>query len=176
VGALDARRRRGHRFCGLQMVFHRIDEPVPKLSRERSVAGSFHDRPAGAATLVAILLIGRELFSTRAAFIAALFFLLLPFALFYNRLALADSIVSVFGAWVLYISIKSVCSSKSGFSVLLALLLILSMLAKFPAFFTSSYRRWPSWCYCRRTAGNSECNESYRPCWLGCSFLPPFFL
>ncbi len=86
---------------------------------------------AGLLTVVAIILTGRSLFSMRVALFATLLYLVFPFALFYNRLALADGIVAAFGAWVLYISIKTVRLTRGGYSVILALLLMLSMLAKF---------------------------------------------
>jgi len=86
----------------------------------------------GVATLAAIYLTGRELFSIKTTLLAILFYLMLPLALFYNRLALTDSIVAAFGAWVLYISVKTVRSARSGFSVVLAVLLISAMLAKLP--------------------------------------------
>ncbi len=86
----------------------------------------------GVATLAAIYLTGRELFSIKTTLLAILFYLMLPLALFYNRLALTDSIVAAFGAGVLYISIKTVRSARSGFSVVLAALLISAMLAKLP--------------------------------------------
>ena len=85
---------------------------------------------AGVATLGALFLIGRELFSNRAGILAILFYLVIPYALFYDRVALADSIATPFGAWILYLSIKSVRSQWGGNSVILALLLIFSMLVK----------------------------------------------
>jgi len=85
---------------------------------------------AGAATLLAILLIGRELFNARVGLFAAVFYLFTPYALIYNRLGLTDGIVVALGAWTLLVAIKAVHSSNGRYAVLLTALLLASILAK----------------------------------------------
>ncbi len=85
---------------------------------------------SGIATLVAIFLIGRELFGTNVGLLSATFYVFLPFALIYNRLGLTDGFVIAFGAWTLLLSIRTVRSESGLYSVLLTALLLASVLAK----------------------------------------------
>ncbi len=59
----------------------------------------------GLATLVACILIYGELFSWPESLLAGLVYVVLPFALFYDRLALAEIYLSAFGAWCIFLSI-----------------------------------------------------------------------
>lgn len=54
---------------------------------------------AGLATLLACVRLQSELFSPTEALLAGTLYLLLPFALLYDRMALADPFVTAFGAW-----------------------------------------------------------------------------
>ncbi len=62
----------------------------------------------GLATLVACVFINRELFSLTEGLLAGLTWALLPFALLYDRLALADIYLTAFGAWALFLSIAMI--------------------------------------------------------------------
>ncbi|UCG22891.1 MAG: glycosyltransferase family 39 protein [Chloroflexota bacterium] len=101
----------------------RLPADVLLLIRLASVA-------SGVASLVAIFLIGRELFNTAVGLLSVTFYVFLPFALIYNRLGLADGIVAAFGAWTLLISIRTVRSQNGLYPVLLTALLLASVLAK----------------------------------------------
>ena len=85
---------------------------------------------SGAVTLVAIFFIGRALLDARAGLLSALFYILMPYAWFYNRLGLTDGIAVAFGAWTLLVSILAIRSDKGRYMVLLAVLLLASLLAK----------------------------------------------
>ncbi len=89
---------------------------------------------AGALTIAAIVLIGKELFRIRTGLLAAVFYLFMPYSLFYNRLALTDGIAAAFGAWICYFSIKTMRSRNGSFIVALATLLISSILIKYTNF------------------------------------------
>lgn len=62
----------------------------------------------GLATLVACVFVNRELFSLTEGLLAGLTWALLPFALLYDRLALADIYLTAFGAWALFFSIAMI--------------------------------------------------------------------
>jgi len=56
----------------------------------------------GLATLLACVFTGRELFGSTAGLLAGVLYTVIPFALLYDRLALADTYVATFGAWALF--------------------------------------------------------------------------
>jgi hypothetical protein len=62
----------------------------------------------GLLTAVAVVAIGRALFSFSAGVLAATVYAMLPFALFNERLALADIYVTAAGAWLIYASIAAI--------------------------------------------------------------------
>jgi hypothetical protein len=59
----------------------------------------------GVAVLVGCVLINRELFTSTEGLLAGLVYTLLPYALLYDRMALADMYVVAFGVWALYAAI-----------------------------------------------------------------------
>jgi hypothetical protein len=85
---------------------------------------------AGAATLLAILFIGRSLFSLKEGYLAGLLYVLIPFALLYDRLALADSYLTAFGAWAIYFSVRTVVHGSRLGPWLLAATLVAAVLSK----------------------------------------------
>ena len=74
--------------------------PLPPLASARLASVSM-----GLATLAACVMIGRELFSLRVGILAAAVYAMVPFALLYDRLALADVYVSAFAAWATFVAI-----------------------------------------------------------------------
>lgn len=63
------------------------------------VAGRMVSVLAGWASLLGVYLIGRDLFRPRAGAVAALLYILLPYALFFDRMAVVDSLLTAFGVW-----------------------------------------------------------------------------
>jgi hypothetical protein len=84
----------------------------------------------GLATLVACMCIDRELFGTAEAVLAGFVYTILPFALFYDRLALADVYVSAGAAWALYWALAMRRRAGAAPPIALGLCLSATMLAK----------------------------------------------
>lgn len=61
---------------------------------------------SGALTIIGIYLIAKNLFSIKIARIATILYILLPFSLIYDRLALYDSLLTSITTFALYFSIK----------------------------------------------------------------------
>lgn len=57
---------------------------------------------AGLATLIGVYLLGKKLFSKKVAILASIFVIAQPFLLFYDRLAITDSMLTAFGVWSFY--------------------------------------------------------------------------
>jgi Dolichyl-phosphate-mannose-protein mannosyltransferase len=84
----------------------------------------------GLSALLACLLTGRMLFGERDALLAGLIYTIIPFALFYERMALADVYVAAFGAWCLYLSIALVESDRPIMQALLCIVICAAILSK----------------------------------------------
>jgi hypothetical protein len=84
----------------------------------------------GALTLWATLEIARRLASERAAVLAGLFYVLCPFTLFYDRIALTEAGLAAFTALTLLCSIRVAESGHRGFAALAGVSLALAVLVK----------------------------------------------
>lgn len=84
----------------------------------------------GAVTLWATLEIARRLLHARPALIAGIFYVLCPFTLFYDRMALTEAGLSAFTALTLLFSIRVAESGERRFAVLAGVALALAVLVK----------------------------------------------
>ena len=90
---------------------------------------------AGALTLVGVWAVAYRLFlSVRVAWVASIIYLLSPFTVLYDRMALYDSMVSAFSIWNLYLAILLVKKPRLDTALLLGLLLGAGMLNKSSGF------------------------------------------
>jgi 4-amino-4-deoxy-L-arabinose transferase-like glycosyltransferase len=90
---------------------------------------------AGFASLVGIWLLTKELFRKNSiAFIAAFLYIINPFSLMYDRLALYESLVSAFTIWNLYIAIVFVKNPRLDLAMIMGLTLGAGMLNKSSGF------------------------------------------
>jgi hypothetical protein len=85
---------------------------------------------AGLVTLFSCVSAGRELFGERDGLLAGFIYTILPYSLFYERLALADVYVAAFAAWSLYLSLVLVRSPRWKFRLLLCAACSASVLSK----------------------------------------------
>lgn len=90
---------------------------------------------AGFATIWGIWLLAHELFrNKRVAWMAAFFYLIIPFTLWYDRMALYDSMVSTFSVWSLYLAVLLVRRLRLDLALLLGMVLGAGMLNKSSGF------------------------------------------
>ena len=90
----------------------------------------------GAIALYACFQIGTRLYSRQAGCIAAALYIICPFALFYDRIALPDSLLSAFTALTLLWSIALVQDGKSYCVWLVGLAMAAAILCKVPGLLT----------------------------------------
>lgn len=91
---------------------------------------------AGFLTMVGIYLLTKELFQNKkAAVVASLLYIIFPFALVYDKLALYDSLLATFAVWSLYMEVLLVRRRKLYLAVLAAGIFGAAMLTKSSAFF-----------------------------------------
>src|SRR3990170_2501908 len=67
---------------------------------------------AGFGSIIGIYLLAKELFSEKVAKIAAVLYLILPFTLLYDKLALFDSLLTMFGIYAVFFTVKMIRESK----------------------------------------------------------------
>jgi 4-amino-4-deoxy-L-arabinose transferase-like glycosyltransferase len=86
---------------------------------------------AGAGALLACVLVGRRLYSSTEGLVAGLLYLVLPYALLYNRLALAETLATALAGAVLCLSVTAASSERRRDIAALAVALVCMFLAKF---------------------------------------------
>ncbi len=86
----------------------------------------------GAVALWATVEAGRRLYDTRVGLLAGFFYVVCPFTLFYDRMALADSALTACGAMVLLASVRAVQEESRVQGALAGLALVAGVLTKAP--------------------------------------------
>jgi hypothetical protein len=90
----------------------------------------------GAMALYACFHVATRLYSRKAGFIAATLYVICPFTLFYDRMALPDSLLSAFAALTLLWSIALVQDDRWYYTWLLGLSMAAAILCKIPGLLT----------------------------------------
>lgn len=117
-------------FTWVMMIFLRVFKGDPLfVGRLVSVFSGF----AGA---IGTSLVAYELFKNRrTAVIAAFLYVISPFTLMYDRLALYDCMVAMFAVWYLYLTIRLVRTLRLDSALILAMVIGAAMLNKSSGFF-----------------------------------------
>lgn len=90
---------------------------------------------AGFGSLVATYLLAQELFNKKVAVTSCVLYLILPFTLLYDRMALYDSLLTMFCIWVVYISVKMAKKPQLDLALLNGIALGLALITKSSADF-----------------------------------------
>ncbi len=86
--------------------------------------------------LTGIIFASWQLFKNRTILIlASIFYILAPFVFFYNRFALADSLLSAFGVWSLGLGVLLVKTGRLDITIILGFIIGLARLTKSPSIF-----------------------------------------
>lgn len=90
---------------------------------------------AGICTMTAVYFIGKRLYSETVGYFASLIYLLLPFSLLHDRLALVDSLVTAFATGIILVSINLTRDPRKVYSrsIVLGTVMGLGFLTKTPA-------------------------------------------
>lgn len=135
IGSRDANWRFISLVDGKQPLFTWIMMILLRFISDPLLAGRLVSVLAGAASLVGIWFLSFELLgSQRISFIASLFYLISPFSLFYDRMALYDSLVATFFIWNFYLSVLLVRRRQLDIALILGLTLGAGMLNKSSGF------------------------------------------
>ncbi|MBI4033349.1 MAG: glycosyltransferase family 39 protein [Candidatus Blackburnbacteria bacterium] len=121
---------------GKQPLFMWFVIPFLKVFQDPLVSGRLVSVAAGIATILGIFLLTERLFHSRkTALLGALFYAISPFSVFFDRMALADSMLTAFGIWSLYFGILTSQTLRLDFAMLTGFSLGAAWLTKSPAIF-----------------------------------------
>jgi 4-amino-4-deoxy-L-arabinose transferase-like glycosyltransferase len=116
---------------GKQPLFVWLASVFMKFTTDPLVGARLVSVVAGLFSMVGLYLVARELFQNRRiGFVAAFLYILYPFALVYDRMALYDSLVAAFIVWALYLEILLIKYLKLQFAILLGIIIGLGLLNK----------------------------------------------
>lgn len=135
IGSRDAAWRFISLVDGKQPLYTWIAMGFMRFIEDPVLAGRLVSVFAGFGSIVGIFFLGREIFkSVRIGVIASFFYLISPFALMYDRMALYDSLVAMFSIWNLYGAILLVRHIRLDIALVFGITLGLGMLNKSSGF------------------------------------------
>lgn len=79
--------------------------PFLRLFSDPLFAGRFVSVLTGIAACLGVYFVSKELFGRKAAVFSSLLYIISPFTLIYDKLALMDSMLAAFGIWSLYLEV-----------------------------------------------------------------------
>ena len=121
---------------GKQPMYVWIAMLVLKVIKDPLFAGRLVSVGAGFFSTIGMFFLGRELFkNTKIGLLSSLFYVIYPFALIYDKLALYESLVSMFIIWILYFTILFVRHIRLDLAMILGMVIGFGMLTKTDADF-----------------------------------------
>lgn len=123
---------------GKQPLFMWLVIPFLKIFSDPLVAGRFTSVASGMGTIIGIFALSYLLFkSKKVSLLASFVYAISPFSIFFDRIALADSLLTLFGVWTLFLGILTVKYLRLDFAMLTGFALGGAWLTKSPALFYS---------------------------------------
>lgn len=121
---------------GKQPLFIWLTYPFLKIFSDPLIAGRLVSILAGLGTMIILFKMTQFLFEKReAAFFAALIYIVFPFAVLYDRLALYDSLLAFLFIAGIYFQLKAVCDFKIKYAAIAGVFAGLGLLTKSSAIF-----------------------------------------
>lgn len=121
---------------GKQPLFMWLIIPVLKIIEDPLIAGRLVSIFAGFGTMIGIFILSFLLFNNICfSFFASIFYLVSPYAFFFDRMALTDGLLSCFGVWCLVFGVSLVKKSRLDLAMILGIILGLGLITKSPALF-----------------------------------------
>jgi len=137
IGGQDAAWRFISLTDGKQPLFTWMVMASLRVFQDPLFAGRFVSVVAGVVSIIGLYFLAKEIFRKKTVGVfAGLLYLISPFALMYDRLALYDAWVAAFSIWNLYFAILLVRKIRLDIALVLAWTLGLGMLNKTSAFFS----------------------------------------
>lgn len=107
--------------------------PFFKIFDDPLFAGRFLSVISGLFTLIGVFFLSKKIFNLNTAWWASLLYVITPYTVFFDRMALVDSMLSAFTIWSLYFAIWLIRALRLDLAMILGYLLGLALLTKTPA-------------------------------------------
>ncbi len=121
---------------GKQPLFMWLVIPFLKIFANPLVAGRMVSVIAGLGTMIGIGILSYLLFKKReVAYFTSLLYIISPFCLFFDRMALADGLLSMFGVWFLTLTILLINNRRLDLAMISGIILGGALITKSPAIF-----------------------------------------
>jgi 4-amino-4-deoxy-L-arabinose transferase-like glycosyltransferase len=128
---------------GKQPLFTWLMMGSLRIFQDPLFAGRMVSVVSGCISLIGMYVLGHEVFkSKRIGILSSVIYLVSPFALFYDRLALYDSLVTTCSLWNLYLAVLLARKVRLDIALLLGIGLGLGMLNKTSAFLNLYFLPW----------------------------------
>lgn len=135
IARFDANQRFISLTDGKQPLFVWIDMMIMRVSSDPLLAGRLVSVFAGFITMIGLFFLGKTLFNKKIGVIVAFLYIIFPFALVYDRMALYDSLVATGAVWSLLFEILLVRHKRLDLALILGMILGASVLTKTSGFF-----------------------------------------
>lgn len=121
---------------GKQPLFMWLAIPFVEILDDPLFAGRLLSVIAGFGSLVGVFLLSLYLFKSKiVAILASLIYAVSPFSVFINRMALVDSLLSMFGIWTLFLGALTSKTLRLDFAIITGFVLGGAALTKSPSLF-----------------------------------------
>ena len=117
---------------GKTPLFMWILIPFFKFIKDPLLAGRFLSVISGFFTLLGVFFLTKKVFSPKVALWATLFYVVTPYTVFFDRMALVDCMLSAFTIWVVYFALWLVETKRLDLAMILGYLLGGAILTKTP--------------------------------------------
>ena len=107
--------------------------PLLKIFPDPLFAGRFLSVMTGLLTLVGVFLLARKIFGIKVGFLAAFIYAVTPYTVFFDRMALVDSMLASFTIWAMYFALLLADRLRLDLAMILGYLLGGALLTKTPA-------------------------------------------
>ncbi len=107
--------------------------PLLKVFKDPLFAGRFLSVIAGFFTLMGVFFLSKKIFNIKTALWASLFYVTVPYTVFFDRMALVDSMLSAFTVWAMYFATWLIRSLRLDLAMILGYMLGGALLTKTPA-------------------------------------------
>lgn len=115
---------------GKQPLFIWIAAVFQKFIEDPLIAARLVSVFAGFGSVLGIYFLAKELFSERVARMSSLLYVILPFTLLYDRLALFDSLLTMLGIFAVFLTIKMAKNPRLDFALLNGFAIGFAMITK----------------------------------------------
>lgn len=115
---------------GKQPLFIWLAAVFQKFISDPLVAARLVSASAGFLSTVAIYLLAKNIFDAKIARIASVLYIILPFTLLYDRLALFDSLLTMLGVWAVLFGIKLAREPRLDWAMLTGIAIGMAMITK----------------------------------------------